>query len=82
MSKIWTVTTREYLVNVKKPSFWVVTIGLPFFIIITMALMTSISYFVVKSKISEDMAESLPMKLGIIDHTGLIDFSKVIAFIC
>jgi ABC-2 type transport system permease protein len=55
MNRLWTVAWHEFYINIKKPSFWVGILGVPFFTIVVMlvvAFLTAASFG--SSEIRED----------------------------
>lgn len=75
MNKLNTVLWREYIVNIKRPGFWLMTLGLPLLFLLMIVLISFVLFFMISGQIDKKTEELGPPVLGIIDNAGLVDAS-------
>ena len=76
MNKVWQVAWREYLVNIKRIPFWLMTLGLPAFFALVGAVMAAVLVFSSGYLLNRGERESVPV-LGIVDHAGVGDWAEL-----
>ncbi|MCB1050606.1 MAG: ABC transporter permease [Acidobacteria bacterium] len=77
MNKIKTVMIREFLVQIKKWGFWLGTLGLPLFIVISMVFTAWLGMLAEGSKTKRENEAELPRIIGMIDPSGLTDLDQL-----
>ncbi len=70
MDKIRVVTFREFITQLKRPSFWWLTFGMPLLIALGVLLMFGIMAVVIATRDSKETVGS--KVIGIVDHAGVV----------
>ncbi|CAM2070144.1 ABC transporter permease [Sulfidibacter corallicola] len=75
-AKVATVAKREYLIQVRRWSFWLFTLGMPIFFLLIGVVMFAIAFFSMRSHMSGEGPE-IPRVIGVVDPATLIDLDTL-----
>ena len=74
MHKVWIIAAREFKINIKRWSFWLLTLGLPVLMFLIGVLSIAIILFTSGSGDSEEEKTRLPPRLGVVDQAAMLDW--------
>lgn len=75
MNKVWTVTLREFLTQVKRPGFWWMTFGMPVLMVSIGLIIATIGMIAASAHFGDDDEAIKP--IAIVDHATVVDVGEL-----